>query len=69
MSDEIYTAIARHDVAGLSGMAEQAQSEETRMFLTLLADIVDDDTVKKGRPRRSCRPHRVSRRGTSAPDR
>ena len=39
--DQIRTAIQRHDTATLSRMADEAQRQEDRTFLALLAQLVD----------------------------
>jgi hypothetical protein len=40
---DITTAIKRRDSISIRKMAQRAQKEETRMFLNLLADIVERD--------------------------
>jgi hypothetical protein len=45
-SKDIFTAIERRDSGGLRRMAQRAQKEETRMFLSLLADVVEQDLKK-----------------------
>jgi hypothetical protein len=49
---QICDAIASHDVAALRGMAAAADREETRMWLTLLARMLELDAGRKRRQRR-----------------
>ncbi len=49
VGDEIHAAIARHDATALRGMAKKTHDEETQMFLTLLADIIDQH-LKSSQP-------------------
>jgi hypothetical protein len=44
--EDLYTAIKRHDKVSIRKIAQGAQKEETRMFLNLLADFVEQDIKK-----------------------
>ena len=44
--DSVYRAIEQRDAAALCRMAEEADREETRMFLNLLADLVGRQSKK-----------------------
>lgn len=46
---DIYSAVRRRDGITIRKMALQAQKEETRMFLSLLADLVERDLKKVNR--------------------
>ena len=49
---QVRDAIASRDVAALRGMAAAADREETRMWLTLLARMLELDASRKRRQRR-----------------
>jgi len=51
--EEIQTAIEQRDAITLRKMAEEARKEGTRMFLTLLAGMVDQQ-AKKGAVEGDC---------------
>jgi len=46
---EFHDAIARRDPAALRGMAATADREETRMWLTLLARMLELDATRRRR--------------------
>lgn len=48
---KVHGAIARHDVAALRRMATSADREETKMWLTLLARMLELDATRKRRHR------------------
>ena len=50
---DIHTLIQRHDSAALRTMAETAQKQETRMFLALLAEMIDQQRKKSMRWKRT----------------
>ena len=56
--ETISTAIRRGDIAAMRRMADDAQREEDRMFLALLADLVEQSG--RGRPALTGRRRRAS---------
>jgi len=55
---KIHDAIARRDIAALRRMAASADREESRMWLTLLARMLELDARRKPAPR--MRPRSVA---------
>ncbi len=51
--EELQTAIERRDAATLHKMAEEARKEETRMFLDLLAGMLDQQPKKSTQLKRT----------------
>jgi len=44
--EDIYEMIERRDSAALRRMAEETRKQETRMFLALLAEMIDQQRKK-----------------------
>ncbi len=51
--EKLQTAIERRDPATLHKMAEESRKEETRMFLDLLAGMLDQQPKKSTQLKRS----------------
>jgi hypothetical protein len=51
--EELHSTIERRDAAALRKMAEEARKEETRMFLNLLAGMINQPPKKTTRLKRT----------------
>ena len=58
--EEIHTAIERRDATALRRMAEEARTEETRMLLNLLAEVIDQQPKKTTQLKRTAQLEFVS---------